>query len=260
MLNLWRVKVGISYRRSINRGNPKTQTRTTPAIPILVVVRTTAGDGTVVVKGSGHHLTKNTLFVFDKSLLEAYHTSGTRWHFWWAELIATDALHFPMCQVIRIAAVPHEAARCEEVFALLQSSREEQRYLATAAWQHLFFEWRAAARVADNRFTSADLAVQRMLEAMKRKPGEPWPLAHMAKAAGMSPSTLRNACRKLLGSPPARLRLQVKLNQAYEFLRRGDRNVAEVAEALGFCDPFHFSKAFKRQFGYTPSETQSRAR
>ncbi len=258
LLNMWRVKVGPSYRRNLRQTSPQIGGKRAPKAHTLIVVRTNAGEGTVAVDGTEHQLAKDTLFAFDPTSLESYHTSGQKWHFWWVELFANDPLHLPLHRVFRIPALPREIARCEEVFGLLQSARPEQRYLATAAWQHLFFEWRAAASVDDNRFTSSDLAIQRMLEAFKRAPGKPWTLENMAAAARMSPSSLRKACQKLTGESPAKIRLRLKLDHAHEYLRRGDRNVAEVAEALGFCDPFHFSKAFKHQFGFSPSEVHSR--
>ncbi|MBN8456936.1 MAG: helix-turn-helix transcriptional regulator [Verrucomicrobia bacterium] len=258
LLNMWRVKVGPAYRRNLRQTNSHTGGKRDPNSPTLIIVRTNAGEGTVAVGGTEHQLAKDTLLAFDRSLLERYHTSGPKWHFWWVELLAIDPLHLPLHRVFRIPGLPREIVRCDEVFKLLQSARTEQRYLANAAWQHLFFEWRAAAGVDDNRFTSSDLAIQRMLEAFKKDPGKPWTLECMAAAARMSPSSLRKACRALTGESPAKIRLRLKLDHAHEYLRRGDRNVGEVAEALGFCDPFHFSKAFKHQFGFSPSETQSR--
>ena len=56
------------------------------------------------------------------------------------------------------------------------------------------------------------------------------------------------------------MRMQIKLSHAYEILRQGDCNVAQAADSLGFCDPFHFSKAFKKQFGFNPSEVHLHAR
>jgi len=45
---------------------------------------------------------------------------------------------------------------------------------------------------------------------------------------------------------------RLRLARARELLDRSRLNVAEVARASGFCDPFHFSRVFKREFGVSP--------
>ena len=46
----------------------------------------------------------------------------------------------------------------------------------------------------------------------------------------------------------------IRLRKAAEMLRSGDKNVSEVAYAVGFDNPYYFSKCFKDQFGMPPSQ------
>jgi AraC-like DNA-binding protein len=89
---------------------------------------------------------------------------------------------------------------------------------------------------------------------MHREPERSWTLHEMSVHAGMSVSSLRAVFQETTGAAPASVRNSLRLAHAYERLRPGTRTVAEVAMELGFCDPFHFSKAFKRQFGFPPSK------
>lgn len=75
-------------------------------------------------------------------------------------------------------------------------------------------------------------------------------LAHELR---MSPRHLTNRCRALFGQSPARMFLRLKLETAAEWLQTGDARVKEVAESLGFANPYHFSAAFRRHFGRAPS-------
>ena len=43
-------------------------------------------------------------------------------------------------------------------------------------------------------------------------------------------------------------------------LVHSDQAVAEIADGLGFCDPFHFSKRFKRLTGESPSDYRRQLR
>jgi len=75
----------------------------------------------------------------------------------------------------------------------------------------------------------------------------------LARELGISPRHLTGLSRRLFGESPARLLLRLKLRRAEEMLRYGDRRVKEVSEALGFANPFHFSRVFRRHLGRAPS-------
>ena len=46
----------------------------------------------------------------------------------------------------------------------------------------------------------------------------------------------------------------IRLRKAAELLKEGDKNVSEVAYAVGFESPYYFSKCFKDQYGMPPSQ------
>lgn len=46
----------------------------------------------------------------------------------------------------------------------------------------------------------------------------------------------------------------IRLRKAAELLKEGEKNVSEVAYAVGFDNPYYFSKCFKEQFGMPPSQ------
>jgi AraC family transcriptional activator of pobA len=76
----------------------------------------------------------------------------------------------------------------------------------------------------------------------------------IARELEISPRHLTGLCRRLFGDSPARLLLRLKLRHAEEMLCYGDRRVKEVSEALGFANPFHFSRVFRRHVGRSPSQ------
>ncbi len=48
----------------------------------------------------------------------------------------------------------------------------------------------------------------------------------------------------------------IRLKKSIEYLKHSDRNISEVAYAVGFSDPKYFSKCFKSEFGQLPKEFQ----
>ena len=84
-------------------------------------------------------------------------------------------------------------------------------------------------------------------------------LADLAQSLGMSPRGLTAACRRLGLPPPMGALAEARLRRAHALLAGGRREVKQVAEALAFASPFHFSRVFRRRFGYTPQSCRQQA-
>jgi len=79
-------------------------------------------------------------------------------------------------------------------------------------------------------------------------------VVELARELALSPRHFTQECRRLYGESPARLLLGWKLREAEALLCRGDLRVKEVSARLGFVNPYHFSRVYRRQFGRPPSE------
>jgi len=75
-----------------------------------------------------------------------------------------------------------------------------------------------------------------------------------AEACHVDPAYLCRLFQRFGREPPARFLQHLRLSRAAELLQTTDLMVKEVAGQLGFSDPFHFSRAFRRAFG-TPPES-----
>lgn len=93
----------------------------------------------------------------------------------------------------------------------------------------------------------------RTLSQIRDDPAHPWNLSEMAAAAGMSIPHFTDLCRKQTGMPPTAYLIRLRLQRAMELLMRGHRNVAETARAVGYEDPFYFSRLFRKHMGVPPS-------
>jgi len=89
--------------------------------------------------------------------------------------------------------------------------------------------------------------------------GRRWTLAAIAADVGVSPVYLTQVFQQVEGLPLYRYQLQLRLARALDLL--GDRvDLTRLALDLGFSSHSHFSAAFKRAYGQTPSEFQRSAR
>jgi AraC-like DNA-binding protein len=85
----------------------------------------------------------------------------------------------------------------------------------------------------------------------------PMRLSDMAARANMSQSHLSAQFKHYFGVAPVEYHIQLRLRAAAYLLRDGNRPVADVARAVGYDDPFYFSKQFKARFRISPREVRT---
>ena len=76
----------------------------------------------------------------------------------------------------------------------------------------------------------------------------------LAKACHVSSSHLTLLFIRHLGISPAAYALRVRLEESKTLIRIGEANMTQIANTLGFSSPQHFSTAFKRLYGISPSD------
>ena len=70
----------------------------------------------------------------------------------------------------------------------------------------------------------------------------------------MSSRTLRYKLQALVDQSPQTFIRTLRLKHAGQLLRESTDPVSEIAAQVGFLEPTHFSRAFKQQFGVSPSQ------
>lgn len=98
----------------------------------------------------------------------------------------------------------------------------------------------------------SDARLARALSAVHANPAAPWTVDALAKQAKMSRTAFAVRCSELLGMGPMAYVRQTRVYRACEALRDGDRNLAQIAENVGYASPAAFSRQFKRELGTTP--------
>ncbi|RXK56214.1 AraC family transcriptional regulator [Oleiharenicola lentus] len=81
-----------------------------------------------------------------------------------------------------------------------------------------------------------------------------------ATQVGLNYENFRKRFAELTGESPGRYQKRRRLEWACAAIYHGESSLKEIADSLGFCDVFHFSKAFKQEIGFTPSDYRRRVR
>lgn len=82
---------------------------------------------------------------------------------------------------------------------------------------------------------------------------EDFDTAALCRALALSRSQLYRRLTPLTKLPPARYLQFLRLSKAREFLETGTSTVTETAFRVGFKDKSHFTRVFRKHFGFNPS-------
>ncbi len=93
----------------------------------------------------------------------------------------------------------------------------------------------------------------------KSRSGEKLDLDRMAAALSVSRRALGYKFNAIFGTSPAKAFMSWRIGKAASLIETGV-SVKDAADAMGFANQFHFSKAFKREMGFSPSELGRNAR
>ena len=94
----------------------------------------------------------------------------------------------------------------------------------------------------------ADQAMSTVLRDIQR----PWSIEELADTLGVSTSRLAHGFRHEAGASPGQWIRQVRLEHARHLLAQG-LSVTEIAQELGYANPFNFTRAYKAAYGVPPS-------
>ncbi len=82
-------------------------------------------------------------------------------------------------------------------------------------------------------------------------------VAQIADRCHLNPGYLARLFSRFAGERPLQVLTRLKTQHAASLIMRGGYGVAQAGQAVGFSDPYHFSKVFKRVHGVSPGKMLS---
>lgn len=96
-------------------------------------------------------------------------------------------------------------------------------------------------------------ALSRMIVFIKKNLTRPLGVEDICADCGISPSYAGRLFKKHMNMTVTEYINSEKLYYARELISDTGMNLSEIADYLGYCDVYYFSKRFKRKFGKSPS-------
>lgn len=184
----------------------------------------------------------------------------SRWaHFQVTVFDAVDAFH--------LFSIPHTLAEgpaakmgqvCEELATLTQTPASETTIACIARRKALGFRLFAIIAeagwpcTAGNALLDSMQRLRPLLQRMHASPEQPMTLGEMSALVHLSPSRFSALFRTRLGISPGKYQQNIRINAAKTALLDSRKSIVQIADDLGFREPFHFSKAFKKSTGLNP--------
>ena len=115
------------------------------------------------------------------------------------------------------------------------------------SYQHDFIHLADQSRHTDE----AILACQQWIELNYRMPIT---VHALAEKVNMSLRTFKRRFTEAKGEAPLHYVQKIRIEQGREYLKHSNKSVAEIAWEVGYEDPGHFNRLFKRTYGETPAK------
>ena len=224
----------------------------------IAMCYTLEGTGQLHLKqGSPLQLNPDSLLFSECGKIERYFCQASHWRFHWVEFSSYGTLPVPMHECIE---VPHYQTYSRSFYELTHAIRQNtlaHRHLAAATFTKLIYQW--GAHCEDRAANTPHLSrIQAIIGEMHSKISENWAVSDMARMANMSEVTFRQTFRNVTGQSPKKFYSGIRLAMTESLLRKGTLTITEIAEQLGYSDPFHLSKEFKKRFGVSPSTVKGK--
>ncbi len=145
---------------------------------------------------------------------------------------------------------------CFRSFLSLSSWQAGRDLAMLSAMMRLFAEVFAFMQESESMPTIGDAKgpIDRLCRFIADHYAHPLTLDQMAAEAGLNPRYLCTAFRSATGMTPHAYLTSVRMTRACELLRDSRLAIGSAARSVGYEDPLHFSRMFRRMFGMSPKK------
>ena len=232
--------------------------------PEHILILCVAGSGWLEVNSVRHPIQAREAVLIPRNLPHIYGASEKNpWSIQWVHLQGTDADYFFSLLPENVYTVPVSAEltavlqhHFRECYDTIMGSFVQQRMIfITQTVQHLlghlFFNNRLfSPTLRSSQFHNLDGT----LDYLRKNIDKPLTLQQMANHAQLSKSHFARLFKEQTDYSPMDYFIHLKLQHACMQLTLTRQTIREISLAVGYTDPYYFSRLFKKIIGKSPSQ------
>ncbi len=219
------------------------------------------GKGWFSIEGRKSVVHSNQFIIIPKDTPHSYGSSDKDpWSIYWIHFSGAIASSF--CDPVEYAKTisPSKVARIEarielfeEIFENLEMgySKENIQY-ANVCLLHFLASFKYISQFRQIRKIRENDVVENAILFMKENITKKLSLHQLADESGISASHFSLLFRKRTERAPMDYLIHLRMQKASQLLDSSSLRINEVAERVGYDDPFHFSRIFKKNMGVSP--------
>jgi AraC-like DNA-binding protein len=213
------------------------------------------GSGFCQIAGARHEVRTGDLMVVPAGQRHAYGTSSERpWTIHWFHAMGANVARLlehlgvsAASPVVHLGRSPELEALFTEVREALEDDYSEHQLLyAAQALAHLLGVMIRLRWEQPRDEPSAAHRVRATLEYLKRHLGDAHDVGALATLAHLSPSHYSELVHAATGYPPKEYLTRLRMHRAAQLLDTSELPIKAIARQVGFHDPLHFSRVFRR--------------
>lgn len=227
-----------------------------------VLIYCVDGEGWFELEGRRETLQPGQILIIPKDVRHSYGAdTNNPWSIYWVHFSGIDAAWFgriltPDSNIVpagndvekRITALFHEIlntfSRGISKMGIMYASQVLRHLLAVT-----FFDNRA---FVPGQRSEGYLQCDKIIDYMQRNLTTKMSLNKLARQAGLSVSRFSHLFKQATGVPPVEYFIRMRIQEACRLLDTTTLSGKQIAEQLGFDDPYYFSRQFKKITGLAP--------
>jgi AraC-like DNA-binding protein len=226
--------------------------------PEMVIILCVSGKGRYETGSDSYPVIPGQFFILPPDEAHKYKAdTNDPWSIYWVRIGGNNLAKFCAQPVVKKSCKPTYAIKVGEVCRLFDDlcATLENGYslvnlnYANMALQHLLAL--LLFQLPENIKGTSGLA-DRVINFMRENVSDQYTLASLAFKFNYSPSQFSNIFKRETGFSPIDYFIHLKLQESCKLLDFTDLKIYEVASKVGYTDPYHFSKIFKKIMHVSP--------
>lgn len=228
-----------------------------------IVIMCADGSGCCELAGVEHDVGPNEVLIIPAGEPHSYHAAAAEpWSIWWLHITGDDVGDLLAAVGLTVAAPTAPIADPLRAFAFVASICDDLAHDETAAslTAAAGAAWHLLAQLAaerDGRWVARE-PIARVQDHLRANLAARVNLPALAAMAGYSTSHFSARFRSVTGFSVTEYVKRLRMARARQLLMTSAGSVAEIAAAVGYPDPFYFSRHFTAVNGINPREFRRR--